>query len=162
MTTKRFPTIDEILPDPPLSFLTRGEEVPPPFRGTPDSAGLDLISQFDYRFDPGERKLVSTGISVIIPAQCVGLLTLRSSIAIQRGFVMLNAPGIIDSDYRGPICCALMNVDPEPQYLRRLERIAQLIIIPYLRCVPEEHQGTYNSFANTTRGEGGFGSTGEE
>lgn len=111
-------------------------------------AGKDLRANFNYRLAPGEWKLVGTSEYNLVPEGHVGLVCSRSGLAL-RGVIVLNAPGIVDEDYRGEIKVILMNVGKDTYLVEEGERIAQLVITP---CIPWDLAGE--------RGEGGFGSTG--
>lgn len=128
-----------------------------PTYGTGDSAGADLYAGEDgvVLIAPGETKLISTGISMEIPKGYVGLLVARSSMAVKRDLAPANKVGIIDSDYRGEIKVALHNSGSQLQLIEVNERIAQLVIVPYLKATFEDAV----ELSDSERGEGGFGST---
>lgn len=129
-----------------------------PTYGTDDSAGVDLYAGEDgvVLIAPGETKLISTGISMEIPKGYVGLLVARSSMAVKRDLAPANKVGVIDSDYRGEIKVALHNSGSQLQIIEVNERIAQLVIVPYLKATFEDAV----ELSDSERGEGGFGSTG--
>lgn len=129
-----------------------------PTYGTDDSAGADLYAGEDgvVLIVPGETKLISTGISMEIPKGYVGLLVARSSMAVKRDLAPANKVGVIDSDYRGEIKVALHNSGSQLQIIEVNERIAQLVIVPYLKATFEDAV----ELSDSERGEGGFGSTG--
>ena len=129
-----------------------------PTYGTDDSAGADLYAGEDgvVLIAPEETKLISTGISMEIPKGYVGLLVARSSMAVKRDLAPANKVGIIDSDYRGEIKVALHNSGSQLQLIEVIERIAQLVIVPYLKATFEDAV----ELSDSERGEGGFGSTG--
>ena len=129
-----------------------------PTYGTDDSAGADLYVGEDgvVLIAPGETKLISTGISMEIPKGYVGLLVARSSMAVKRDLAPANKVGVIDSDYRGEIKVALHNGGSQLQIIEVNERIAQLVIVPYLKATFEDAV----ELSDSERGEGGFGSTG--
>ena len=140
-----------------------------PTKGTPDAAGLDLYSDIykmhsekkspapdECWIGPGETVMVSTGISMEIPQGYCGLIYARSGLATKRGLRPANCVGVIDSDYRGEIIVALHNDSSEPQMIEHNERIAQMVITPYLSVTIEESI----DLSDTERGSGGFGSTG--
>lgn len=120
-------------------------------------AGADLRCTAAVSLSPGERMLVGTGVSVAIPDGHVGLVTPRSGLAARAGLSIVNAPGIIDSGYRGEIMVSLINLDPStPIHLAAGDRIAQLVVVPFVTA-------TFTSVAildQTERGEEGHGSTG--
>src|SRR5438552_1846705 len=103
--------------------------VPMPSRAHPGDAGLDLHAAEDVTLKPGERASVPTGIAVAIPEGCAGFVVPRSGLAAKHGVGVVNAPGLIDSGYRGEIRVLLVNLDQNEAFeLRRGERIAQLVI----------------------------------
>lgn len=121
------------------------------------AAGADLYScEGELSFAPGETKLVHTGIAMEIPNGYVGLIYARSGIATKRGLAPANKVGVIDSDYRGEIMIALHNHSDKTASIQAGERIAQIVIAPYITVDFVESQ-TLNE---TERGDGGFGSTG--
>jgi dUTP pyrophosphatase len=123
---------------------------------------VDLYSAHDVELAPGERALVGTGVAVAIPHGMVGLVHPRSGLAARVGLSIVNSPGTIDAGYRGEIKVALINLDPQtPIIVRRGDRIAQLLVqrveLPELVEV-----GSFDEagLADTTRGDGGHGSSG--
>ena len=130
-----------------------------PTYGTEFSAGADLYAceGKDTVIAPGETCLIHTGISLEIPEGYAGLIYARSGIATKRGLAPANKVGVIDSDYRGEIMVSLHNHSAVPQTVSDGERIAQLVVTPYLKVVFEESQ----TLSETVRGDGGFGSTGK-
>lgn len=126
---------------------------------TTGSAGLDLRADLpgEVRLGPLERTLVPTGLFIELSPGYEAQVRPRSGLAIQRGLTMLNAPGTIDSDYRGEIKCIVVNLSNEAQTIAPGERIAQLVVARYERI---EWAETTN-LAASTRGDGGFGSTGQ-
>ncbi len=131
-----------------------------PTLGSKFAAGADLYSakKGDVVIAPGETKFIGTGIAVEIPEGYVGLVYARSGLACKRGLAPANKVGVIDSDYRGEIKVALLNHGKEPQTLEKGERIAQMVVAPYLSVTYEET----DELSDTERGEGGFGSTGRK
>jgi dUTP pyrophosphatase len=127
-----------------------------PSYATDGSAGLDLRADEACTLGPGERRLVPTGIAVELPAGYEGQVRPRSGLALRHGIGMVNAPGTIDPDYRGEVGVLLVNHGHEPFEVQRGERIAQLVVAPFVR-VAVELQG---DLSETGRGGGGFGSTG--
>ena len=119
-------------------------------------AGLDLLAAAPVTLAPGARQIVPTGLRVAIPEGFAGLVLPRSGLALRTGVTVLNAPGLIDSGYRGEVGVLLVNHGNEPVTVRRGERIAQLVIQPVARAVLVEVRG----LEATQRGAGGFGSTG--
>jgi dUTP pyrophosphatase len=129
-----------------------------PDYATEGSAGLDLRSIEEAVFAPGERRLVRTGIRVEIPSGYEGQVRARSGLALRHGIALVNAPGTIDSDYRGEIAVIMINLGQDVVKLEMGERIAQLVICPVARAVVQ----IVDSLDSTERGEGGFGSTGTQ
>ncbi len=130
-----------------------------PARAHPGDAGLDLRSAVDIEVAPGERALVPTGVAVAIPDGHAGLVLPRSGLASKHGLTMANAPGLIDAGYRGELICAVVNLDlTTPVKIGRGDRIAQLVVV----AVPELAAEWVDELPPTTRGEGGFGSTGAQ
>ena len=128
-----------------------------PARAHPGDAGLDLRSAVDIEVAPGERALVPTGVAVAIPDGHAGLVLPRSGLASKHGLTMANAPGLIDAGYRGEVVCAVVNMDrATPVRIAKGDRIAQLVVV----AVPELAAEWVEELPPTTRGEGGFGSTG--
>jgi dUTP pyrophosphatase len=120
-------------------------------------AGLDLYSATDVTLAPFHRALVSTGVAVAIPEGHAGFVLPRSGLAARDGLSLVNAPGLIDSHYRGEVKVVAVNLDPEvPIEIRRGDRIAQLVVQAVAWAEPAE----VAELDATARGEGGFGSTG--
>jgi dUTP pyrophosphatase len=130
--------------------------LPLPAYAKSGDAGLDLRASESVRLEPGERRLVPTGLAVAIPEGHAGFVLPRSGLAMHRGVTVLNAPGLIDSGYRGELKVLLINHGAEAVSIDRGERIAQLVVQPVARArlVEEER------LPDSARGEGGFGSTG--
>ena len=129
-----------------------------PVYGTEFSAGADLFACLDepLTIQPGETGLISLGISLEIPAGYAGLVFARSGLATKRSLAPANKVGVIDSDYRGEFFVPLHNHGAVPQTIEHGERIAQMILTPYLTAKFIEAE----TLSDTVRGEGGFGSTG--
>ena len=138
--------------------LPHAEGLPLPEQASPGSAGLDLRAAVtgDVVLAPGERALVPTGLALQLPEGWEGQVRPRSGLAIQHGISLLNAPGTVDSDYRGEVKVVLANLGGEPITIRRGDRIAQLVVARVSRVVVEE----VRDLEPSARGEGGFGSTG--
>ena len=134
--------------------LSRGATVPA--YATARSAGVDLRSAEDVVLAPMERRRVWTGLRVAIPDGFEGQVRPRSGLAHKFGLGMVNAPGTIDSDYRGEIGIVLINLGNEEVRLAAGERIAQLVICPIVQA----RFTAVDELDDTERGEGGFGSTG--
>jgi dUTP pyrophosphatase len=131
-------------------------EVPLPSYAHPGDAGLDLAAAAEVELPPGARAAVPTGIAVAIPAGWVGLVHPRSGLARRHGVTVTNAPGTIDAGYRGEVQVLLINLGREPVILRRGDRIAQLL----LQRVGTAQVVEVDELDDTSRGAGGFGSTG--
>ena len=129
-----------------------------PTYGSPFSAGADLYAceKEPVTIEPGKTVLIHTGLSFEIPEGFAGLIYARSGIATKRGLAPANKVGVIDSDYRGEIMVALHNHSGIEQTIAVGERIAQLVITPYITAAFEESA----ELDDTVRGSGGFGSTG--
>lgn len=129
-----------------------------PTYGTEYSAGADLYActDEDITINPGETELIKTGIAIEIPVGYAGFIYARSGLASKKGLAPANKVGVIDADYRGEIMVALYNQSNEPQVIAAKERIAQLVIAPFLKVEFEET----DKLTITVRGDGGFGSTG--
>ena len=127
-------------------------ELPAPAYAKPGDAGADLRSRIDFELEPGERALVPTGVAIALPEGYVGLVHPRSGLATKNGITIVNAPGTVDSGYRGELMVTLLNTDKTKSFhVQRGDRIAQLIIQTFT-VVDELDQ--------TERGSSGFGSSG--
>jgi dUTP pyrophosphatase len=147
--------------DPPIPIQVlrvggRGEPLELPRYQTAGAAGMDLRADEPVELAPGQRALVPTGIAVAIPPGYEGQVRPRSGLALRHGVGMINAPGTIDSDYRGEVGVVLVNWGQESVRLPRGERIAQLVLAPVTRGALHE----VVELPGTARGGGGFGSTG--
>ena len=121
-------------------------------------AGLDLVAAEPAVLKPGERVAVPTGLAVEIPHGYAGFVHARSGRALREGLALVNAPGLIDSGYRGEIKVILVNLDPyEPVHVERGDKIAQLVVQPVVEAVLVE----VDDLESSERGSGGFGSTGK-
>ena len=140
--------------------LPHGEGLPLPSYQSAQAAGLDLAAavQADtpLTLAPGARALVPTGIAIALPPGTEAQVRPRSGLAVKHGLTVLNAPGTIDADYRGELQVLLVNLGAEPVAITRGMRIAQLVIATVARAELRE----VTSLEQTTRGAGGFGSTG--
>lgn len=123
---------------------------------TADSAGCDLKANEQVTIQPGEWRLVSTGLRLSIPRGYMGMVCPRSGLAAKHGLTVLNAPGIIDSDYRGEVKVVLINHSSQEYLVKIGDRIAQLILSP----APQAAFKVVEELTDTDRGAGGFGSTG--
>jgi len=140
-----------------IARLPAADGLPLPTRATEGSAGYDLCAavQQDLVLAPGDRALVPTGYRIAIPSGYEGQVRPRSGLALSHGIVLPNAPGTIDSDYRGELRVILLNAGEKDFVVRRGDRIAQLVIAPvataeFFEC---------DRLESTDRGEGGFGHT---
>ncbi len=142
--------------DVKVKLLKPGAKMP--VYGTEFSAGADLCACLEspMTLEPGETRLISIGISMEIPVGYAGFVFARSGLATKRHLAPANKVGVIDSDYRGEFFVPLRNHGPIPQTIEPGERIAQMILMPYLAANFLEAE----SLSDTLRGEGGFGSTG--
>jgi dUTP pyrophosphatase len=132
-------------------------DLPLPSYARDGDAGLDLSAAENVTLKPGERAAVRTGFAVAIPEGFAGFVHARSGRALREGLALPNAPGLIDAGYRGELKVLLVNLDPaEPIYIARGEKVAQLVVQRVERGVLEEAR----ELPPSTRGEGGFGSTG--
>ena len=129
-----------------------------PTYGSAEAAGADLYACLEeaVTIAPGEVYWVPTGIALEVPKGCAGLVYARSSLGAKRGLAPANKVGVVDSDYRGEVKVVLLNHSNQPQTLQPGERVAQFVITPVLQPAYEE----VDELTDTSRGEGGFGSTG--
>lgn len=143
----------------PLTIFPHGEGLDLPAYSTEGSAGCDLRAavEAELTITPGGRALVPTGIAIAIPAGYEGQVRMRSGLAHDKGLALLNAPGTVDSDYRGELRIIIANLGSEPATIRRGDRIAQIVFAPVARVRFER----VSELPPTTRNTGGFGSTGQ-
>jgi len=122
------------------------------------AAGADVCAAVrdDVTLLPGDRTMIPAGFSIAVPAGFEAQLRPRSGLALRNGVTLLNSPGTIDADYRGPVCVVLANLGAEPFVVRRGERIAQLVVAPVSRA----HFDLIDDLPETVRATAGFGSTG--
>jgi dUTP pyrophosphatase len=140
-----------------LRFALLSEHATLPTRAHEGDAGLDLYASESAHIGPGERWSVGTGVAVELPEGHAGLVLPRSGLAQRHGIALVNAPGLIDSGYRGEIRILLLNTDPAEIFqVEAGDRIAQLLITPVVTAEPVESE----VLAESARGEGGFGSSG--
>jgi dUTP pyrophosphatase len=145
-----------------LAVVRLDPGLPLPARAHHGDAGVDLYSAEDVELAPGVRALVRTGIAVAIPIGMVGLVHPRSGLAARVGLSIVNSPGTIDAGYRGEIKVSLINLDPvTPIVLNRGDRIAQLLV-QRIELVDLVEVSSFDEvgLADTTRGDGGHGSSG--
>ena len=122
----------------------------------PGDAGMDVCSAEEAVLQPGERKLVRTGLVMMLPPDAEAQVRPRSGLALKHGVTVLNTPGTIDAGYRGEVGVILANFGAEPYKVEKGARIAQIVVAPVVRAEIEETDVT----DETARGAGGFGSTG--
>jgi dUTP pyrophosphatase len=132
-------------------------DLPLPAYAHPGDAGADLVTTVDVVLQPGERRMVPTGVALALPDGYVGLVHPRSGLAARHGLSIVNSPGTIDAGYRGEIKVLLVNLDPvEPIVLSRGDRIAQLVVQRFERA----RFVAVSDLPESARGTGGYGSTG--
>ena len=139
-----------------LARLPDAQDLPLPTAATPGSAGYDLASAEEGELAPLERRLFRTGISIAVPQGFECQLRPRSGLALRHGITLPNTPATIDSDYRGELMVALVNLSTERFRVTRGMRIAQMIIARVERA----EFRSVDSLPPTSRGSGGFGSSG--
>jgi dUTP pyrophosphatase len=140
-----------------IEFRKLDPDVALPRRARDGDAGLDLQANDTLKVGPGERAMIPTGLAVAIPAGHAGLVLPRSGLASRQGLTLANSPGLIDEGYRGEIIVAVVNLDPDqPVEIRKGDRIAQLVVVPFARVEAAE----VAELPQSSRGEAGFGSTG--
>lgn len=130
-----------------------------PSYGSEAAAGADIYAYLANKIiiAPGETYLVPTGISLEIPEGYAGFIYARSGLSSKKGLAPANKVGVVDADYRGQVFVALFNHSKNPQEIENGERIAQLVIAPFLKAEFNE----VDELSDTVRGQGGFGSTGK-
>ncbi|MBZ9789816.1 dUTP diphosphatase [Rhizobium sp. 3T7] len=136
--------------------LANGQDLDLPSYESKGAAGMDLRAATPMTLEPGKRALVPTGFIFEIPEGFEGQVRPRSGLAFKHGLTCLNTPGTIDSDYRGEVKVLLINLGDEPFAITRGMRIAQMVIAPAIQA----HISEISEASVTTRGAGGFGSTG--
>ena len=144
-----------------VNFKKLDKNAHEPTYGSQYAAGADLYALTGGEkilFEPGETKMIHTGLADEIPEGYAGLVYARSGIATKRGLAPANKVGVIDSDYRGEVMVSLHNHSSSVQEIADGERIAQLVIAPFLSAEFIE----CDELSDTVRGEGGFGSTGKK
>jgi len=140
-----------------LPILKLRDDAVLPTRAHDGDAGLDLYACEAAHIGPGERWGVGTGVGVEIPEGHAGLVLPRSGLAKKHGIALVNAPGLIDSGYRGELRVLLLNTDPAETFrVEPGDRIAQLVVVPVALAEPVEAE----ALADSARGDGGFGSSG--
>ncbi len=143
-----------------IAFVKVHEKAALPSYATVGSAGMDLSNTLDepLTLKPGERAKVPTGLILILPEGYEGQVRPRSGLAAKHGITLTNCVGTVDSDYRGEMCCLMINLGNEPYTITPGERIAQLVIAPVIQPEIELLDKVPDI---TERGAGGFGSTGK-
>ena len=136
--------------------LAHSAGLPLPAYATSGAAGMDVVSAEDVTIAPGARHAVATGLALAIPQGFEIQVRPRSGLALKHGITVPNTPGTIDSDYRGELKVILINHGDEPFAIQRGDRVAQLVLAPVVQATWDE----VAELDSTTRGEGGFGSTG--
>ena len=141
-----------------ITRLRGAQDLPLPSKATPGAAGFDLAAavEGELTIAPNERVLVPTGLAIAVPEGHEAQVRPRSGLALSHGILLPNAPGTIDSDYRGEIQIIVLNTGTEPFTVRRGDRIAQLVIAPVTQAEWREVE----SLDDTARGDRGFGHTG--
>jgi dUTP pyrophosphatase len=141
-----------------IKRIRKDRPAPVPQYMTAGASGMDLFASLEgeITLEPGERKLIPTGIAVAIPKGFEGQIRPRSGLAIQKGVGIVNGPGTIDSDYRGEIGILLINFGKEPFTIRDGERVAQMVVSQVYRATLIE----VDDLPETSRQGGGFGHTG--
>ncbi len=126
------------------------------------AAGMDLRANLPEPIilQPGERKLVPTGLFIELPEDCEAQIRPRSGLAMKHGITVLNSPGTIDPDYRGEVKVLLINHSTEPFEIRHGERIAQMVVAKFQQVTLQE-VASVEELSNTERGAGGFGHSGK-
>ena len=138
-----------------VRLLADGAQLPS--RANPGDAGLDLHAAEAARLEPGERAMVGCGISIAVPEGHAGLVLPRSGNAARHGIALVNAPGLIDSGYRGEVRVLLLNTDKDAAFeIEPGDRIAQLLVTPFAALASVQ----VHELPGTERGEAGFGSSG--
>nr|WP_245404839.1 dUTP diphosphatase [Ancylobacter gelatini] len=144
----------------PVQVLPHGAGLPLPDYATAGAAGLDLIAALPegeaLTLAPFARALVPTGLALALPEGFEAQVRPRSGLALKNGITVLNAPGTVDADYRGEVKVLLINLGDSPVTLERGQRIAQMVVAPVTRIKLID----VGNLEETTRGSGGFGSTG--
>lgn len=141
-----------------VNFKKLNEFAKEPYRASADAAGYDLCAAIPspVTINPGEVVKITTGIAIALPSGVFGAIFARSGLATKKGLAPANKVGVIDADYRGPCIVALRNESAEPQVICTGDRIAQLVILPFMSANFTE----VDELNETERGDGGFGHSG--
>ena len=144
----------------PVHRLPHGADLPLPAQASAGAAGMDLLAAIDtpLTLPPGGRALVATGLALALPPGYEAQVRPRSGLALKHGLTVLNSPGTIDADYRGEVGVILVNLGAQPVMVTRGMRIAQMVVAPVVTVAWDERA----ALPETDRGDGGFGSTGQE
>jgi len=147
-------------PNVQIMRLAHGEGLDLPCYATTHAAGADLRAAIGeaVTIPPGERRLIQTGFAMALPDNYEAQIRPRSGLALKHGITVLNTPGTIDADYRGEVGVILINSGNQPFTIQRGDRIAQMVIAPFVQA----RFHTTESLSETTRGSGGFGSSGSK
>ena len=142
----------------PIMRLPHGLDLPLPAYATQGAAGMDVAAAVDRPviLGTGKRLAIPTGFAVAVPAGYEAQIRPRSGLALKHGVTVANAPGTIDSDYRGEVAILLVNLSDQDFTIERGIRIAQMVVAPVMQVTPI----ATGSLPDTDRGDGGFGSTG--
>jgi dUTP pyrophosphatase len=138
-------------------MLLKDAKLRPTYAKTGD-AGADLRSPESVTIEPGKRQFIPTGVSIQLPENCVAFVVPRSGLAKKHGITITNSPGVIDAGYRGEIGVTLHNLGENPYPVQEGERIAQLVIVPFVQADFIE----VDALEDSDRGTGGFGHTGKK
>jgi len=142
-----------------IQKLPHGEGIDLPFYASTHAAGADLRAAVDADIviEPGTHALIKTGFAMALPDNYEAQIRPRSGLALKRGITVLNSPGTVDADYRGEVGVILINHGKEPFVVQRGDRIAQMIIAPFVQADFQQ----VDTLSETSRGGGGFGSSGK-
>jgi len=146
---------------PRVEFIKLDARAQLPAYMSPGAAGMDIRALGGpFRLDPGARTAIPTGLAMRLPSGFEAQVRPRSGLALRHGITLANAPGTIDSDYRGEIKVLVVNLASEPYTIESGDRIAQLVIAPVVQAEISEASSSADFAQESTRGSGGFGSTG--
>lgn len=152
-----------MFPAPTIQFRSFYSKAEMPRKATEGSAGYDITTVDTRLLRPGQRALFRTGFGIVLPEGWEMQIRPRSGMALRHGITVLNTPGTIDSDFRGEVCVLLHNASDTPFQIEAGDRIAQAVFAPVFQVfLSWEHNGTTlgEALEETSRGAGGFGSTG--
>lgn len=143
-----------------VKFVRTDENAKLPTKGSLGAAGFDIYSAKEYKLEPGDRVLVETGLRICVPDGFEAQVRPRSGLALKMGITVVNSPGTIDSDYRGPLGVVLINHGDQVLNIQPGSRVAQLVIQPVVSAQMVEVEDD-SEFEASLRGQDGFGSTGQ-